>query len=61
VTCADKAHLNEFVKANQRPPWPRDVDGNYAYLADTGVNLRLAQGALAEGAVFTATREHASS
>jgi peptide chain release factor 3 len=56
VTCADKHHLNEFVKANQGR-LARDVDGNYAYLADTGVNLRLAQERWPK-VEFHATREH---
>ncbi|MDD2685383.1 MAG: peptide chain release factor 3 [Gallionella sp.] len=56
VTCADTNHLNEFVKANQGR-LAKDVDGNYAYLADTGVNLRLAQERWPKVA-FHATREH---
>ena len=56
VTCADKAHLNEFVKANQSR-LAKDVDGNYAYLADTGVNLRLAMERWPK-VQFHATREH---
>ena len=56
VTCADKNHLNEFVKANQAR-LAKDVDGNYAYLADTGVNLRLAQERWPK-VEFHATREH---
>ena len=56
VTCADPSHLTEFVKANQAR-LARDVDGNYAYLADTGVNLRLAQERWPK-VQFHATREH---
>jgi peptide chain release factor 3 len=56
VTCDNAAHLNEFVKANQGR-LARDVDGNYAYLADTGVNLRLAQERWPK-VQFHATREH---
>ena len=56
VTCPDAAHLNEFVKANQSR-LARDVDGNYAYLADTGVNLRLAMERWPK-VQFHATREH---
>jgi peptide chain release factor 3 len=48
--------LNEFVKANQSR-LAKDVDGNYAYLADTGVNLRLAQERWPK-IEFHATREH---
>ena len=56
VACTDTAHLNEFVKANQSR-LARDVDGNYAYLADTGVNLRLAMERWPK-VQFHATREH---
>ena len=56
VTCPDTNHLNEFVKANQGR-LAKDVDGNYAYLADTGVNLRLAQERWPK-VQFHATREH---
>ncbi len=56
VTCADNNHLNEFVKANQAR-LAKDVDGNYSYLADTGVNLRLAQERWPK-VQFHATREH---
>ncbi|TAN72107.1 MAG: peptide chain release factor 3, partial [Gallionella sp.] len=56
VACPDAAHLNEFVKANQGR-LARDVDGNYAYLADTGVNLRLAMERWPK-VQFHATREH---
>ncbi len=56
VTCPDAAHLNEFVKANSAR-LAKDVDGNYAYLADTGVNLRLAQERWPK-VQFFATREH---
>ncbi|HCJ50737.1 MAG: peptide chain release factor 3 [Gallionellaceae bacterium CG1_02_56_997] len=56
VTCADKLHFNEFVKANQAK-LAKDVDGNYAYLADTGVNLRLTQERWPK-VEFHATREH---
>jgi len=56
VACPDTAHLNEFVKANQGR-LARDVDGNYAYLADTGVNLRLAMERWPK-VQFHATREH---
>ncbi len=56
VTCADANHLVEFVKANQSR-LAKDVDGNYAYLADSGVNLRLAQERWPK-VQFHATREH---
>ncbi|MFM2408936.1 MAG: hypothetical protein RL358_1678, partial [Pseudomonadota bacterium] len=50
------AHLAEFVKANINR-LAKDVDDNYAYLADTGVNLRLAQERWPK-VQFYATREH---
>ena len=56
VTCPDANHLNEFIKANQGR-LAKDVDDNYAYLADTGVNLRLAQERWPK-VEFHATREH---
>jgi len=56
VTCPDQNHLNEFVKANQSR-LAKDVDGNYAYLADNSVNLRLAQERWPK-VEFHATREH---
>ena len=56
VTCPDMSHFNEFVKANQGR-LAMDVDGNYAYLADTSVNLRLAQERWPK-VEFHATREH---
>ena len=56
VACPDSAHLNEFVKANQNR-LAHDADGNYAYLADTGVNLRLTQERWPK-VQFHATREH---
>lgn len=56
VTCPDMHHLNEFIKANQSR-LAKDVDGNYAYLADSGVNLRLAQERWPKVA-FHSTREH---
>jgi len=56
VTCPDAAHLNEFAKANQGR-MAKDVDGNYAYLADNSVNLRLAQERWPK-VQFHATREH---
>ncbi len=56
ITCPDVAHFNEFIKANQAR-LAKDVDGNYAYLADTGVNLRLAMERWPK-VQFHATREH---
>ncbi len=56
VTCPDANHFNEFIKANQGR-LAKDVDDNYAYLADTSVNLRLAQERWPK-VEFHATREH---
>jgi len=56
VTGSDTNHLNEFIKANQGR-LAKDVDGNYAYLADTSVNLRLAQERWPK-IQFHSTREH---
>jgi peptide chain release factor 3 len=56
VTCSDAFHLAEFIKANQGR-LAKDVDGNYAYLADTRVNLRLAMERWPK-VQFYATREH---
>jgi peptide chain release factor 3 len=42
VTCDDAVHLAEFIRANSAR-LARDVDGNLVYLADTRVNLSLAQ------------------
>jgi peptide chain release factor 3 len=54
ATTADA--YREFIKANQGR-LAKDVDDNYAYLADTGVNLRLAQERWPK-VEFHATREH---
>jgi peptide chain release factor 3 len=56
VTCQDKSHLNEFIKANHSRI-AKDVDGNYAYLADSSVNLRLTMERW-PNVQFHATREH---
>jgi len=56
VTCADTAHLAEFTKANSLK-LAKDVDGNLVYLADTRVNLSLAQERWPK-VMFHDTREH---
>jgi peptide chain release factor 3 len=56
VTCPDAAHLAEFTKANSLK-LGKDVDGNLVYLADTRVNLQLAQERWPKVA-FHDTREH---
>ncbi|PKO73544.1 MAG: peptide chain release factor 3, partial [Betaproteobacteria bacterium HGW-Betaproteobacteria-17] len=55
-TCPDAQHLAEFTKANTLK-LARDVDGNLVYLADTRVNLMLAQERWPKVA-FHDTREH---
>jgi len=56
VTCPDAQHLAEFTKSNSLK-LAKDVDGNLVYLADTRVNLQLAQERWAKVA-FHDTREH---
>ena len=56
VTCPDAQHLAEFTKANFLK-LAKDVDGNLVYLADTRVNLTLAQERWPKVA-FHDTREH---
>jgi peptide chain release factor 3 len=56
VTCPDAQHLAEFTKANTLK-LAKDVDGNLVYLADTRVNLTLAQERWPKVA-FHDTREH---
>ena len=56
VTCPDAPHLAEFTKANSLK-LAKDVDGNLVYLADTRVNLQLAQERWPKVA-FHDTREH---
>ncbi|HMM47593.1 MAG TPA: peptide chain release factor 3 [Thiobacillaceae bacterium] len=56
VTCPDAQHLAEFTKANALK-LAKDVDGNLVYLADTRVNLQLAQERWPKVA-FHDTREH---
>ena len=56
VTCPDAQHLAEFTKANSLR-LAKDVDGNLVYLADTRVNLTLAQERWPK-VQFHDTREH---
>ncbi len=56
VTCADAQHLAEFSRANSLR-LAHDVDGNLVYLADTRVNLQLAQERWPKIS-FHDTREH---
>jgi peptide chain release factor 3 len=56
VTCADAAHLNEFINANQIR-LARDVDDNLVYLSPNSVNLGLTMERWPKVA-FHATREH---
>ena len=56
VTCPDAQHLAEFTRANSLR-LAKDVDGNLVYLADTRVNLSLAQERWPKVA-FHDTREH---
>jgi peptide subunit release factor RF-3 len=54
--CPDPVHLAEFTRANSLKP-AKDIDGNLVYLADTRVNLSLAQERWPKVA-FHDTREH---
>jgi peptide chain release factor 3 len=56
VTCDDEAVLREFSRA-QQARLAKDVDGNWVYLADSGVNLRLTMERWSK-VRFHATREH---
>ena len=56
MTCPDPVHLAEFTRANSLK-LAKDVDGNLVYLADTRVNLSLAQERWPKVA-FHDTREH---
>ena len=57
VACADANHLNEFVKANSAR-LAKDVDGNYAYLADDRREFALSARTVWPKVQFFATREH---
>jgi peptide chain release factor 3 len=59
VSCEDKKMLADFEKSSAGQQLAHDAAGNLAYLATSGVNLRLAQERW-PGITFHATREHAA-
>jgi peptide chain release factor 3 len=59
VTCEDKKMLADFEKSSAGFNLAYDAAGNLAYLASSGVNLRLTQERWPE-VTFHATREHAT-
>ncbi len=59
VTCEDKKMLSDFERSSAGHNLAHDAAGNMAYLATSGVNLRLTQERWPE-VVFHATREHAA-
>jgi len=59
VTCDDKKMLADFEKSSAGFNLAHDAAGNLAYLATSGVNLRLTQERW-PGVTFHATREHAA-
>ncbi len=59
VTCEDKKMLIDFERSSAGHNLAHDAAGNMAYLATSGVNLRLTQERWPE-VVFHATREHAA-
>lgn len=59
VTCDDKKMMADFEKSSAGFNLAYDAAGNLAYLASSGVNLRLTQERW-PGVTFHATREHAS-
>lgn len=59
VTCDDKRILAEFEKSSAGQNLARDAADNLAYLATSGVNLKLTQERWPD-VVFHATREHAA-
>lgn len=59
VTCEDKKMLGDFERSSAGHNLAHDAAGNMAYLATSGVNLRLTQERWPE-VVFHATREHAA-
>lgn len=59
VSCDDKKMLADFEKSSAGQQLAHDAAGNLAYLASSGVNLRLAQERW-PGITFHATREHAA-
>ncbi|MBY0574901.1 MAG: peptide chain release factor 3 [Undibacterium sp.] len=59
ITCEDKKMLADFERSSAGANVAFDAAGNMAYLASSGVNLRLTQERWPE-VVFHATREHAA-
>lgn len=59
VTCEDKKMLADFERSSAGGNLAYDAAGNLAYLASSGVNLRLTQERWPD-IVFHATREHAA-
>jgi peptide chain release factor 3 len=59
VSCDDKKMMTEFEKSSAGHNLAHDAAGNMAYLASSGVNLRLTQERW-PGVTFHATREHAA-
>ena len=59
VTCEDKKILADFERSSAGHNLAHDAAGNMAYLATSGVNLRLTQERWPD-VVFHATREHAA-
>ncbi len=59
ITCEDKKMLADFERSSAGANIAYDAAGNMAYLASSGVNLRLTQERWPE-VVFHATREHAA-
>jgi peptide chain release factor 3 len=58
ITCDDKKMLADFEKSSAGHNLAHDAAGNLAYLASSGVNLRLTQERW-PGVTFHETREHA--
>ncbi|MDO8651751.1 MAG: peptide chain release factor 3 [Undibacterium sp.] len=59
VTCEDKKIMADFERSSAGHNLAHDAAGNMAYLATSGVNLRLTQERWPD-VVFHATREHAA-
>ncbi|HEY4318945.1 MAG TPA: peptide chain release factor 3, partial [Herbaspirillum sp.] len=59
VSCDDKKMMADFEKSSAGHNLAHDAAGNLAYLASSGVNLRLTQERW-PGVTFHATREHAA-
>ncbi|MBR7801300.1 peptide chain release factor 3 [Undibacterium fentianense] len=59
ITCEDKKMLADFERSSAGANLAYDAAGNMAYLASSGVNLRLTQERWPD-IVFHATREHAA-